>query len=443
MSKHKFFAVVMFFSAAGCFAAGIDVTKWRYVCPIDCNGAMGGYCSAEVTPEIYDCARGDLADIRIVGKNGQQVPYLILRSQDINGREKFTPAVLNSVTAGDKSAKITLDFGSQQMKNSIEVSTLGSNFRRAVKVEGSNDNIEFFTLVEHAFVFAIYGHRDVSRFETIDLPANDYRYLRVTVYRMAEENKPPIINNVSVYKDEKKPAPRIEAPMRLLNYRNDDVNGLSVYEYDLESRNLPVVAFEFLFADEFFYRYMMIEGRDAIERKVKIYGEDNRERFKIEEEPWSSLAGGTVYRYVSADGKICENRTVSIWRAYRYLRVTIRNYDDKPLTVQSAMCEMIPHRVIFDFSGGGDLALYCGNPSAAKPQYDINYKVGDATAVKTTDVKLGALAENSFFSKTAQKPVAWTEKHKMLLTIILGAVVLILGVFMFKSFRDIKPTESV
>ena len=64
---------------------------------------------------------------------------------------------------------ITLDFEKQAVKNSIEVITEGSNFRRAVKVEGSNDNIEFFTLVEQAFVFAI-GDKYNSRFSKIDLP---------------------------------------------------------------------------------------------------------------------------------------------------------------------------------------------------------------------------------------------------------------------------------
>jgi hypothetical protein len=77
----------------------------------------------------------------------------------------------------------------QTIKNTIEVITQGDNFRRAVKVEGSNNNVEFFTLVEQAYTFAVEQNR---RFEQVDLPVNDYRYLRISVQPMATEENNPV-----------------------------------------------------------------------------------------------------------------------------------------------------------------------------------------------------------------------------------------------------------
>jgi hypothetical protein len=336
---------------------------------------------------------------------------------------------------------VTLDFGKQVVKNSLEVETRGNNFRRAVKIEGSSDNVEFFTLVERAYVFAISYSR---RFEQVDLPANDYRYLRISVLPMAEGEKSPVINEVRAFKTERELAKRQLVEMVYVEHSEDEKSSSSIYVYDLAYRRLPVSEIELDIADDSFYRYVTLEGRDAATRKVKLDSEDNRQRFREVEVRWERIISDAIYRYTTADGEKWEKvvlRLPSERRVYRYLKITVKNYDDKPVTVRSASAKMITHKVVFAAEGNAAATLYFGSESARPPQYDLKQRLNNPLQVKARVAKLGNITDNPLFGQFEEKQIAWTEKHKVLLLIILVAMVLVLGWFILKSFKSIRSEE--
>ena len=202
MTKSRILAIAIIVLLFGLLrtAFAFEITKWKYRAKVIIENGTSKYYTLALTPETYNAARLDLGDIRLVNTNGEQVPYVLLKPQDITEKQIYKPAVINRSTHKDKTAVVTLDFGKQTIKNSFEVITQGDNFRRAVKIEGSNDNVEFFTLVENAYTFAV---RYNTRFEQVDLPANDYRYLRISVWPMATEGKNPVIEEVRAFKIER------------------------------------------------------------------------------------------------------------------------------------------------------------------------------------------------------------------------------------------------
>ena len=162
----------IFFTATVLLLAGLvssvfalEPAEWKYRAEVTIEDGTGEYCKLMLTRDIYDAARPDFRDIRLADAHGEQVPYVLVKPKDTTERLKYAPAVINRSTNVDGAAMVTLDFGKKVVKNSIEVMTRGNNFRRAVKVEGSNDNTEFVTLVEHAYVFAVTFDR---RFEQVD-----------------------------------------------------------------------------------------------------------------------------------------------------------------------------------------------------------------------------------------------------------------------------------
>jgi len=336
---------------------------------------------------------------------------------------------------------VTLDFGRQVVKNSLDVETRGNNFRRAVKIEGSNDNVEFFTLVEKAYVFAVSYNR---RFEQVDLPANDYRYLRISVLPMAEGEKSPVINEVRAFKTERELAKRRPVEMVHVEHSEDEKSSSSIYVYDLAYRRLPVSEIELDVVDDSFYRYVTLEGRDAATRRVKLDSEDNRQRFREVEVRWERIISDTIYRYTTADGKKWEKlvlRLPSEGRVYRYLKITIKNYDDKPVTVRSASTKMIAHKIVFAAKDNTPPILYVGSESARTPRYDLKQRLSHPLQVKARVAKLSNITDNPLFGQAEEKQIAWTEKHRVLLLIIMVAVVLVLGWFILKSFKSIRSEE--
>ena len=438
-----YITIILFISMAG-NALAIDLTKWKYYSEITFGDIAEQYVRVDITPEVYDAAKLDLPDIRIVDSNAQQIPYLLTKPYDTIQKQKYAPDIINRSTNNNNGSMVTLDFGKQIIKNSIKVETSGNNFRRAVKVEGSNDNITFFTLVERAFVFAI-NNREKSKFNNIDLPINDYRYLRIIVEPMAAEQECPIINEVKVFECGKKLAKRTPVEMVCVNHSEDEKKNLSIYEYDFGFRNLPISEIELSIADVSFYRHITAEGRNASIRKVEIDSEDNRERFREVEEIWKSITSNTIYRYTSTGGEKYEKTTLSIpsgRQAYRYIKITVRNYDDRPLKLETASAEMISHQIVFDTGNVLNALLYVGSESAVKPKYDITHNLDKPSEVKAVLAGLSPIAKNPLFGQAEQKSQPWTEKHKVLLLIIMAVVVLALGGFILKSFKSIQGNQA-
>jgi hypothetical protein len=441
MTKSKILVIVVLLVVLASNVFALDLTKWQYKAEVTVEDGTGEYGRLILTPGIYDAARLDLADIRLIDAGGEQVPYVLAKPGDITESIEYSPALINRSTNMEGSAMVTLDFGKQVVKNSIEVETGGNNFRRAVKIEGSNDNAEFFTVVEEAYVFAIDYN---TRFEQVDLPANDYRYLRITVKPMATEEKSPVIDHVKAHKVEKKFAQRRPVEMLQVEHSENEKSKSSIYIYDLAYCHLPVSEIELGVADNAFYRCVTVDGRDASTRKVKVDSEDNRQRFKEVEVRWERIISDTIYRYTDADGKKREKlilRIPSSRRVYRYLKIAVRNYDDRPLTVNSASAKMIAENIVFAAQDDVASALYVGAKSATKPQYDLARRLSLPLQVKARMARLGGITDNPLFGKVEPRPLAWTEKHKVLLWIIMGAVVVVLAGFILKSFKSIQTKE--
>jgi len=435
-------AVVVLLAGTGNYAVILDPAQWQYCAEVTIEKGSDEYCRLALTPDVYNVARRDLGDIRLVDTDGEQIPYVLAESKETARRQTYEPAVINRSTNAQHAALVTLDFGDKTTKNSIDVVTAGSNFRRAVKVEGSNDNIEFFTLIEQAYVFAVSYDR---RFEQIDLPVNDYRYLRISVSPMEAEQNSPVIGVVKASRMEPGRAEHQPVKMVLAGQSEDDKNRSSIYLYDLAYRSLPITEIELDVADDFFYRYVTVEGRDAATQKVRIDSEDTRQRFREVEVSWERIIGDAIYRYIGPDGQKRERlilRIPSGRRVHRYLKVEIQNYDDKPISLKSALAKMMAHEIVFESKDSAPLLLYVGSESAGTPQYDLKQRLSDPLQISARTARLEGITGNPLFKQAEERPVSWTEKHKALLLVVMVGAVLVLGGFILRSFRSIQSQQA-
>ena len=443
MRKLKILVIVLLMAGTANNVCAIDLTQWKYRAAVTFEGNVNEYCKLKLTPEIYDAASTTLDDIRLVDEDGEQIPYVLIKNEDSTNEYECRPRIINRATNDAKMSFVTLDFAKKTVKNSLEVVTAGSNFRRAVKVEGSNDNVEFFTLAEGAFIFAV-GDEEDSRFSKVDLPMNDYRYLRITVEPMTTEDESPVIKEVKAFKIEKKVGRRELVEMPVVEQTEDAESNSSIYVYDLANKHLPISEIELDIVDESFYRYVTLYGRDSATRKVKLDSEDNRARFREVEVRWQRIMSGTIYRFTNADGEKCEKLVLRIrpgGRVYRYLKLAIKNYDDRPVVIKSVWAKMITHELVFAAKETGAV-LYAGSELAKKPLYDLRHRLREPEQVKATVATLGPIMDNPLFGQTEDKDIPWTERHKGLLAIIMAAIVLGVGGFILKSLKSTQSEQE-
>ncbi len=466
MKKLTFKAVIFLAILFVNIAVGMDISKWKYCSKISVEQKKGvDYAKAQLTKEIYNVANPDLFELRIVDPNSVEIPYLLVKQDYTPKRKTIAPLIINRATDDKNCYLVTLDFGNNKLRDSIKVETEGKSFRRKVTVMGSNDNADFNTVVNGAYVFAV-DNKEKSRFSEVKLPLVDYRYLKVKVEPMASEKQSPVIKAVLGFESRQEEIDSEPVEMVFLDKIEDAKKKISIYDYDLKYKNLPVNEIRVLVYGDTFFRRVKLQGRDSATRMVKIRSEDNRERYREEKVAWKDITTTSIYCYRSDSDKksyqppannrgiccscrseyyrdncgcITENKTIKIppqSKMYRYLRVVIENQDNRPLEIRSMNATMLPAKIIFANSKYKPDRLLVGAKSVSKPHYDIAKIISEPLKVKAVCASLGALEPNPFFEDAKPKVVPWSQRHKSLLLIILVTTTLILFAFILKSLSD-------
>ena len=69
----------------------IELAEWKYKADVTIEDGTSEYCKLILTPNVYNGARLDLGDIRLVNTSGEQVPYVLVRPKDTTERQKYVP----------------------------------------------------------------------------------------------------------------------------------------------------------------------------------------------------------------------------------------------------------------------------------------------------------------------------------------------------------------
>jgi hypothetical protein len=117
----------------------------------------------------------------------------------------------------------------------------------------------------------------------------------------------------------------------------------------------------------------------------------------------------------------------------RYLRLTVENLDDRPLTVTRVRLAAVRRGLVFRATPGVAYGLEYGNLAAAPPRYDLARTLSQLDG---EPVLLGSLGP-----ATALPPPTppWTERQPLLIWLAMGVVALLLGALVLRLARQIRP----
>ena len=186
--KKLAFALVL---AAVAFAQTPEsLTSWLWV-RTAAGIYSGGLGQIRLDETLLAGAREDLADLRIYDANSQEVPYALRILTDEYSSDEFEASLFNQSTSG-RATMVSLALGDNpQPHNEIEVDSTGQNYRRPLRIEGSDDAIEWATLAEDHLLRFSSGGRSVQ-VDRLRYPESRFQYLRVTLAAdPATETGPP------------------------------------------------------------------------------------------------------------------------------------------------------------------------------------------------------------------------------------------------------------
>ncbi len=413
--------------------AAFDHGGWSWQARIGPGPESEGFVRLPLTPEIFDRSRPDLADLRLMDSSGALVPHVVhwgrtKEKEDI----RWSPLTLiNRTFEPGQWERVVLDFGRPRLKNRIRLALSGDGFRRRVQLEGSVDGRSWEPVAEQGWVFSL--RRDDERFvaDTVNFPANDFRYLRLTLFHDPDDPRRIGLDAVDGgFREPVKEPELMSVPLRSLDRSHDPVRRETSVHLDLGWRNLPLARLTVESGDDYYYRAYELLGRDGEVETVRRRHESGwitEER----EAPWRPVGRGVLHRIHHGD-RISVANTIALDRVrHRYLKLVILDQDNPPLVIEGVVVQRREVSLVFDHRRDVEYSLIGGNQQAETPAYDL------AQAVDGVDEKiLPQLAAPSQLEMLDHVPptLPWTERYRVVLW---GALILAVGLMLLLIFRSL------
>ncbi len=435
MNKIRTWALISLLLACVSNAFGADAPAgWTWRRLIEPGAAPKGLVRLSLTPEIFDSCQSSLRDLRLFDAEGAPRPYLLLSGEKAGPPTRHQAWLRDSKRQLGRYARVEACFGSVQPRDRLTIYASGTNHCRRVMVEGRQMQ-EAWTILTDCLWLADIQNDEFYRLNTLSMPLNNFKHLRVTVYNMPGETRTLYIYGISVYKETPPEAPLIPVPAVRFDSRVDEKSGDTIVEVDLGFKHLPLALATLHCLDPLFHRGILVEGRNALTKEAR---RDTETGYSVTEQdmPWQAVAQGVIYR-----GKNMYRTDESLGlpfrdAPYRYLRLTIRNADNPPLTVTGLEVERRDVSLQFMHQDGAVLFLYGGNPAAVQPNYDLGKAISPRHDAPTVGVGAVEVLE------VVKESLPWTERHAWLIWVVLAAATLALAALVYSSLRNLSPAED-
>ena len=388
-------------------ARALEVSRFKELRPIGGVSAPGLH-RVEIDPALYRHARPGLADVRLFGPDGAVVPYLVRQPPVAEPEQRHPATLVDPVVLPGGGARAVFDLGRTGLRHSeVRLAIDGSDYLRRTRVEVSSDERHFATIAEGAYVFAVGGTTHTS----IAYPLSDSRYVRITLLPGGDQRALRIDSGEVFYSVAgSRPLTR-SLPVKLTEAASG-AQRQSAFELDLGEPGVPIE------------RLQLDLSTPAFERRATLQASDKPPY-------WVNIGSGLLYRAGPH-----ESTTLSAGGSLkRYYRVLVDDGDDPPLRARGASADYLAEEIVFRADAAGAQQLYLGAPPLSPPAYDLAAVLSRGGAPAIAAATLGPIEANPLFGQGAPPPQPFTERHPLLLGLLLAALVLGLGAWTLRLLR--------
>lgn len=376
------------------------------------NGVNDLWHQVVLPNDIFEKTSTDFSDVRIYGVNVSgdtiEAPYFLDVNADRVSTKKYSIKQLNS-SHSKNGFHYTFEMPQNAQYNRLNLNIKQKNFDWRLILEGSNNQTEWFTIIDDYRIVSIKNNVTSYSFTDVVFPLSNYRYTRLTIKSV----ETPQIANTSIALTQidsgKLKVYNTIAEKHTINKASKQ----STFDIDLEF-TVPVSILKVNISDSLdFYRPLSIQ-----------YLHDSFKTDKGWKYNYRTISRKTINRLESSTFSIPTTRA-------KKLRLIIDNHDNQPLTIKAVSVCGYQHALIGRFHEQADYALFYGNDKLRLPNYDIHHFKGRIPKVMRK-VSLGS--EIQLFS--GHKPITGPLfSNKMWLYGIMTIIILVLAWFTLKMMK--------
>lgn len=376
------------------------------------KGVTGQWHKIILPNEVFAKTANDLGDIRVYGITADndtlEAPYLLRIATD-SVSNKEVPFKMLNFSHDDRGYYFTFEVPTLEPINQINLDLKQSNFDWKIKLEGSQDNNDWYTVLENYRILSIKNKLTDFRFTKLSFPSSKYRFFRLYV----DSKEKPELMTARVSQQETSAA----------NYRDYSIKSLK--KKDKKDSKQTEIDIEFDTALP--VSFVKLEVKNAFDyyRPITIqYLADSVKTEKGWKYNYRTLATGTL-------NSIEKNEFRFPGKTAQKLKIYIDNQDNQPLSIGTIQVKGYVHELLVRFVEHGSYFLTYGNSKAAKPSYDIGY-FSNKVPNTLTALELGAelTTEKGTIHKATPlfKSMTW-------LWVIMGLIIIVLAGFSIKMMR--------
>lgn len=410
------FVILAVITLAVSVAAQTSLTLWPYYVEVTSENSSPGIHEFMVPLAIFDKSGAELGDLRLFDSANREVPYAIRIRQDRDEVEEFQGSLFNESQVGG-SSEASVDLGEEPHEhNEVKIETSGSNFRRLVSIEGSDNGRDWRLLKDNGVLLSFTSQNNTVESNRVSYPASRYRYLRVRVQRdTLTDDRAPQITGVTARMAVREKGQLATWSVPVPSYQLERNQGAhaSTWTLDLGAR-APCDRLTLLVDDQSFYRPFQVESLDDPQR-VRL------------------IASGTLTRHSGDEGKplvVFFDQEENV----RKLRLQITDYSNQALTITSIQASAPARQLVYELKepASKPLRLYFGNASVPAPHYDFENELKSKLSAEPGHSTYGEVTDNPQYKP---KPKPLTERVPWLIYLVLAVSSIALAFILWSLAR--------
>ncbi|NOR29300.1 MAG: DUF3999 family protein [Lutibacter sp.] len=385
----------------------------EYTYKRELNGVSKQWHKVVLTEEIFGKVSPTFNDIRIFSitkqKDTIEAPYFMQLQTEKIITSEVNFKLLNT-SYNKKGYYFTLEVPTNEAINQLKLNFKQQNFDWKLTLEGSNNQKEWFTVVNDYRILSIKNSETNYQFTNIVFPNTKYQFFRILI----KSNEKPTLSIAKI-------ASNSSTKGSYNNYVIEKfiiIDKKNLKETELEIKltaKVPVSSVKINLNETFdYYRPLTIKYlADSLETELGwkyIY---------------KTLTSGTL-------NSIEKNEFKFQSTLLQKLKINISNYDNEPLLIDSVQVNGYVHELIARFTKPATYYLTYGNKEAVKPNYDIKRfvsKIPDTLAVLNLGKELLIDKEKVI----GKEPLF---KNKNWLWTVMAIIILLLGWFSIKMMKS-------
>lgn len=399
----------LFLITVNSFSYG-QMTEYNYMREI--QGSSDQWNKIILPNELFGKSSEDLNDVRIFGftENNDTIeaPYFIKLTTEKASARKVSFETLNT-SHNNNGSYITFKIPSLEPVNQIMLEFVQENFDWRVTLEGSQDQVDWFKVVENYRILSIKNKKIDFQFTKLTFPSSNYRFFRLAI----KSKEKPKLKAAHIVKNEITDGAFEKYNVKKISKKENKESKQTEIDVELKLP-VPISHLDIEVSNTFdFYRPVTIK-----------YLTDS---FKIKQRwhyKYRTLTTG-VLNSIEKNGFQFSNTTV------QKLKIFINNGDNQPLTINAVEVKGNIHELITRFIEKATYYLAYGNKKAIRPSYDIEHfsnKIPGTLKVLEVGTELK-------IEKRKPKVTGLLFKDEIWLWTTMIAMILLLGWFTIKMMQ--------